>query len=244
MFSAARQFARNVSPVASQLKMLPRASNPATTPIWADLCPRGFSCRSGVREIATTSQTPMAGHLSKVALRITPQPFTTSAAFSTLRVPPRVVGLQSQASSAGRVMLRGFASEASSSAGATAAAEPKMGKFKLLWKTYGWTAIGTYLGVYLTTLGSIYVLVYNGFMQPKSFSDEEDHANPHIWRERVDGWLKTYLGLDLGLDRINPKTSTFITAWFATKLTEPARFVISAMLTPRIARMLGKVPKV
>eukprot|EP00240_Pyramimonas_obovata_P006971 CAMPEP_0118957650 /NCGR_PEP_ID=MMETSP1169-20130426/62214_1 /TAXON_ID=36882 /ORGANISM="Pyramimonas obovata, Strain CCMP722" /LENGTH=147 /DNA_ID=CAMNT_0006905743 /DNA_START=1915 /DNA_END=2358 /DNA_ORIENTATION=- len=146
-------------------------------------------------------------------------------------------------------MLRGFAAEArtASGTGGTMAAEPKMGKFKTLWKQYGWTFLGTYLSVYVVTLSGIYLLMYNGLMRTDTIHQDKDlHAhgmNPRQLQKRVDGWLKDYLGLDVGLDKVDPRTSTFVTAWLTTKLTEPARFVFTAMVTPRVARALGRAPK-
>eukprot|EP00976_Prorocentrum_cordatum_P109762 1195076-Prorocentrum_minimum.AAC.3 len=246
MLSAVRQLARRALPVVSQQNGVPRTTSQIAKPVWVDLCPRGFSSQ-GVRELATTSQNPVnylpkVAHGASVTRIFSPLSSTMHTTFAALCLPPRrIVGSRAQFD---RIILRGFASDAGS--GATAAAEPKMGKFKTLWKQYGWTFLGTYLSVYVATLSGIYLLVYNGFMKPDSFSDDDmshPHGNPHVWQERVDGWFKKYLGLDLGLDKFNPKTSTFVTAWFATKLTEPVRFVFAAMITPRVARLFGRVPK-
>jgi hypothetical protein len=52
-----------------------------------------------------------------------------------------------------------------------------VGKFKALWKKYGWVFVGTYATVWLTTLSTFYVLVDQGFMQTKGF-DEDAVPNP------------------------------------------------------------------
>jgi len=52
-----------------------------------------------------------------------------------------------------------------------------VGKFKALWKKYGWVFVGTYATVWATTLSTFYVLVDQGFMQTKDF-DEDAVPNP------------------------------------------------------------------
>ena len=42
---------------------------------------------------------------------------------------------------------------------------------------------------------------------------------------------------------LNPKTGQFGVAWVLTKLTEPLRLLVAVAITPRIARLLGRVPK-
>ncbi len=43
--------------------------------------------------------------------------------------------------------------------------------------------------------------------------------------------------------RDNSKAGTFLLAWLTTKLTEPVRLLVTILITPRIARMLGRFPK-
>jgi len=42
---------------------------------------------------------------------------------------------------------------------------------------------------------------------------------------------------------LSPKAGQFGLAWVLTKLTEPVRLFAAVALTPRIARLLGRVPK-
>jgi len=50
-------------------------------------------------------------------------------------------------------------------------------------------------------------------------------------------WLGSK-GLDPGLPELDAGASTFLIAYLATKITEPGRFIIAAMLTPRVARIV------
>jgi hypothetical protein len=50
-------------------------------------------------------------------------------------------------------------------------------------------------------------------------------------------WLGSK-GLDPGLPSLDAGASTLVIAYLATKITEPLRFVIAAMLTPRVSRII------
>jgi hypothetical protein len=47
----------------------------------------------------------------------------------------------------------------------------------------------------------------------------------------------------LEVERVNSKSGTFLLAWIATKFTEPVRLAVTLAVTPRIARFLGRAPK-
>ena len=47
----------------------------------------------------------------------------------------------------------------------------------------------------------------------------------------------------LEVERVNAKTGSFLLAWIATKFTEPVRLALTIAMTPRIARFLGRAPK-
>lgn len=47
----------------------------------------------------------------------------------------------------------------------------------------------------------------------------------------------------LEVERVNAKTGTFLIAWVATKFTEPLRLALTLAITPRIARLVGRAPK-
>ncbi|KAK1938234.1 hypothetical protein P3T76_009384 [Phytophthora citrophthora] len=47
----------------------------------------------------------------------------------------------------------------------------------------------------------------------------------------------------LEVERVTSKSGTFLLAWIATKFTEPLRLALTIAVTPRIARFLGRAPK-
>lgn len=112
-------------------------------------------------------------------------------------------------------------------------------KIKGLWQNYGTIAIGTYLGVYLTTLGSIFIAIdfdiFNAAsvgLDPafaiKKFCDiaeviTRSHALPNYIEE-------------------HPRVGTFAIAWVMTKFTEPVRLGFTLLTVPSIARFFGKAP--
>jgi hypothetical protein len=100
-------------------------------------------------------------------------------------------------------------------------------RMKLLWKQYGVVFVVTYISVYLSTLGTIYELLAHDFISAKSAVDF------FIW-----------LGLDNHLDvtKLTSKTGNFALAWLLTKPTEPIRLVLSSVITPKLARMVGSAP--
>lgn len=110
-------------------------------------------------------------------------------------------------------------------------------------KQYGPVFIGTYMGVYLTTLGSFYLGVQSGVLDPivlfqqlkiteveaassvqlvVSFMEQHDITKPyaHIVEQ-------------------NPYMANFAIAWIAVKFTEPVRLPVALAITPRVARWLG-----
>ena len=57
------------------------------------------------------------------------------------------------------------------------------------------------------------------------------------------GELWHSLGLDehMTIVKMNPDASTLAVAWIATKFTEPLRLLATIVITPRIARAIGRV---
>jgi len=99
-------------------------------------------------------------------------------------------------------------------------------KLQQLWHDYGFVGIGTYLGVYVCTLGTMYLAISSGVLGGD-----------------VVLWFVDKLGMaDHFSTDISPKSSSFLLAWVATKLTEPPRLAVAVILTPYIARMLGRAP--
>lgn len=96
---------------------------------------------------------------------------------------------------------------------------------KKMFKSYGWFAVATYLGVYVTTLTGIFGLVHAGAI-----------AGPVDVGAVVDTWVvkKALLG-DKPLN-LPPAVSDFLFAWLLTKTTEPARLVVTIALVPMLVR--------
>mmetsp|Transcript_10249 Transcript_10249/g.19370 ORF Transcript_10249/g.19370 Transcript_10249/m.19370 type:complete len:297 (+) Transcript_10249:116-1006(+) len=117
-----------------------------------------------------------------------------------------------------------------------------IGKFKDMWNRYGWVFVGTYFGVWFGTLSSFYLMVENHMMKVDNFDDDAmpNPFNPVEMARFVTTWLKQHIGLDVGFDKIDPKASSAVVAYICTKITEPLRFLVAAILTPRVARLLGR----
>jgi len=105
--------------------------------------------------------------------------------------------------------------------------KPEPSRLRVLFEQYGLVFITTYAGVYVTTLGSIYELVSHDFVSASNAIEA----------------LRT-LGVDrfVDLGAIDPRVGNFGVAWVITKFTEPLRFVLTAAVTPRIARLVGRAP--
>ena len=110
------------------------------------------------------------------------------------------------------------------------AAEEKKGKgISGMIKEYGPIAIVVYLGVYVVTLFSIFVLVQSGIgLEAKDII------------HRIEGL--SFISQDMK-DRVNnmvkdasPTVINFAAAWLATKVTEPLRFMATVALVPTVAR--------
>lgn len=124
-----------------------------------------------------------------------------------------------------------------------------VGRLKDLWNKYGIVAIGTYLSMYGAVLGSIYVAIDQGWVKTKKTSKgsaaaESDEFNLVTTTNRFVTMAEN-LGVAqyLELEHVNAKTGTFLLAWIATKFTEPVRLALTIAITPRIARLLGRAPK-
>jgi len=114
-------------------------------------------------------------------------------------------------------------------------------KVKYMWKSYGAIAIGTYFGLYLTTLGSLFFALDFDVFHAASVGLDPVHAVQKVCDifERVtgNGALPNYI-------RENPRVGTFAVAWVMTKFTEPIRLGVTLLTVPSIARFFGKVPAV
>jgi hypothetical protein len=123
-------------------------------------------------------------------------------------------------------------------------------------KKYGWTFIGTYMGVYFITLGSLFGALDSGLIDPLTLtsievpwhsSGVEDGAASDSTTDRDDfdstvefvasymkkfSWLAPYSDLPLK----NPHMANLAIAWVATKLTEPIRLPVTIGIVRKIAK--------
>eukprot|EP01031_Cornospumella_fuschlensis_P035766 gene35766-43382_t len=104
-----------------------------------------------------------------------------------------------------------------------------------LWRNYGVLAVGTYLGVYVGTLGGVFVLLDAQLLSAASVG-----VDPAAAIQRVCDLVEMTTGLKSlpGYIRENPRVGTFALAWALTKLTEPLRLGLTLAVVPSLARWL------
>jgi hypothetical protein len=108
-----------------------------------------------------------------------------------------------------------------------------LSKFKYMFKKYGPLFVGFYGGLYISTLGLMYVCVeYNVFSKGMKewILDLQDYYADMLKKVGLDG-LSNH-------GKIDSKAGSFAVAWIAAKLTEPFRFAISVYTVPKLARFL------
>ena len=96
---------------------------------------------------------------------------------------------------------------------------------KRLFKSYGYFTVATYLGVYVITLGGLYVTVKAGAVTPPD----------------VNGWINNWRVKKALYEPqlvIPENYLDFATAWVLTKTTEPIRLVVTIALVPILVRRL------
>ncbi|KAG7385031.1 hypothetical protein PHYPSEUDO_001967 [Phytophthora pseudosyringae] len=152
-------------------------------------------------------------------------PFLTSLAASALRRP-------------------------SSSVAAATEHKSHLERLKDLWRKYGVVAIGTYLAMYGTVLGSVYLAIDQGWVRTNRRANSKGEGQSEESFNLVTTTNKfVKLAEDMGIaqylevERVNSKSGTFLLAWIATKFTEPVRLALTIAVTPRIARFFGRAPK-
>ena len=117
-------------------------------------------------------------------------------------------------------------------------------------KKYGWTFIGTYLGVYFTTLGSLFIAIDSGAVDPITITNIElpwhsSGADNAADKEEFDSavefissymkkfpWTAPYADVALK----NPHMTNLALAWIAVKFTEPIRLPISIGIVRKISK--------
>jgi len=114
---------------------------------------------------------------------------------------------------------------------------PSIGdKAKELWNNYGYLAIGTYFGIYITTLGSIFTCLDNDLLNAAAFG-----LDPAIAVQKVCDIVEKISGYSTFPDYVRqyPQLGTLAIAWVMTKLTEPLRLVFTIFIVPKISTVFG-----
>jgi hypothetical protein len=117
-----------------------------------------------------------------------------------------------------------------------------------LWKRYGIVAVGTYYVIYTATLGGAYFAFSYGLIPELDVGMAFQKMN-----DLAVSWdaQRNFAGIDVqGLlwdleyaCASNPAVKNGALAFIATELTEPVRYGLVLLFTPKIARMLGRVPQ-
>ena len=116
--------------------------------------------------------------------------------------------------------------------------------FSGMMRKYGPIFIGTYAAVYLTTLGTFFVGVDSGFLDPAYLFSLFGHVDAGEAKNTVDlvvDWMKTHSWTEpyAPFMERNPHLANLAVAWIAVKFTEPVRAGVSLALTPRVSHALG-----
>ena len=118
-------------------------------------------------------------------------------------------------------------------------AKAALGSFKELWAKYGMVGVGTYLTVYVSTLGFIFVSLDYDLFSASTFG-----LNPEDAIHKVADLIEATTGSKQFPSYIkeNPRMGTFSIAWVMTKFTEPVRFFFTLAIVPSLSRALGYSP--
>mmetsp|Transcript_18576 Transcript_18576/g.27399 ORF Transcript_18576/g.27399 Transcript_18576/m.27399 type:complete len:277 (-) Transcript_18576:325-1155(-) len=146
--------------------------------------------------------------------------------------------------------------------------EPTARKSLSLLQQYGPVFVGTYLSVYFLTLGSLFaattyevidvssVFYYLGKFNLHSVAETAETGvietvSVETSEEESTQAVKYVVGLLAKYDvtrpyaemaKTNPHVVNLGVAWVATKLTEPLRFGVTALILPKVAKLLGRGP--
>lgn len=129
--------------------------------------------------------------------------------------------------------------------------DPKKGAraFGSMMKKYGPVFIGTYFGVYLSTLGLFFAGIESGVLDPvvlfQWIGPENGSTSANTTYELVIDFMKNHTLTKPAVPYLekNPSMANLAVAWITVKFTEPIRLPLSLFLTPRVARMVGYRPK-
>ena len=115
-------------------------------------------------------------------------------------------------------------------------------KLAELWRRYGFIAVGTYFTIYVTTLGGAFAVFHTGLIPP-----EEIIGDPKVAIEKLTRFIRSNDSLLFAEPYLHflhdtPAATNLALGWIATKLTEPLRALVTVAITPRLARLAGRVP--
>ena len=116
--------------------------------------------------------------------------------------------------------------------------------FSGMMRKYGPVFVGTYAGVYLTTLGSLFACVQSGLLDPAYLFSLFGHVDAGETKNTIDlvlEWMKNHSITQpyVPFMERNPYLANLAVAWIAVKFTEPIRAAVALAITPRVSRALG-----
>jgi hypothetical protein len=116
-----------------------------------------------------------------------------------------------------------------------------------MFRMYGPVFVGTYLSVYVSTLGALYAGVQSGALDPVALFGwlGQDTGECHNTVDLVVEWMQKYSFTEAYAPSVekHPYLANLGVAWIATKFTEPIRLAVALPLTPQIAKYFGYGPK-
>ncbi len=129
--------------------------------------------------------------------------------------------------------------------------DPKKGAlaFGAMMKKYGPVFIGTYLGVYVTTLALFFGGIETGVLDPvvlfQWIGSDSGSVTASTTYDLVMEFMKNHAVTKPAVPYLEkyPSMANFAVAWITVKFTEPLRLPVALFLTPRVARMVGYRPK-
>ena len=106
---------------------------------------------------------------------------------------------------------------------------------KGLIKKYGYLSVGTYLSIYIMTLGAIYTSLEFDIFNAATFGLDPvnmikkvcDLVESTTGNTQLPAYIKTH-----------PSAGIFAIAWVMTKFTEPVRLGVTIYAVPKISRFL------
>jgi len=156
---------------------------------------------------------------------------------------------------------------------------PASQKARILFKKYGTVFVGTYFGIYFTTLFGFYVGLDFGLLDPETLSQifkvstdmacetadivgptgtgasmneaaelYAEEVNTEITKDKrtmvdiITGYLQNWNWTSRYAEKLseNPHLANLAVAWFMVKFTEPVRLAAAVIVTPKVAKVLGR----